>query len=290
MGMEQGDELREQGLTAALWFVNHRIVLRKILIIALAAVCAGFWGYAIFGIARDIFQISSRRASEQELLNSGAALSGHAKASAPEQIALEGVETLSSGEVTDVIVRLRNTNANWHAKFRYTLAMGAEHSVHGDGFLLPGEERIFFNSFRGGGISAPDFRIGNVSWSRIDSRTAPDLAAFTAEHLNFDVQNPVFVPAQMTAGKIGADRATFTITNKTAYGFYQPKFLVLLYRGERVVGVQSTVLDNFKSGETRNVEVSWFDRVGAVSRVEAAPEIDIFDAEAYLRVETISSP
>lgn len=276
-------QLTERQLTVALWFVNHRAVLQRILIIALGVSVVAFWGYAIFGIARDIFQIQSRRASEVELLGSGASISDYVKATAPQEIGLVGVETLVSGEVTDVIVRLQNPNSAWRARFRYTitLGMGEGNSITRDGFILPAEERMFFNSFRGA-RGTPEFRFENISWFRVDSRQAPDIAAFKQEHLNFDVQNPVFVPAQATVGKIGADRATFTLINKTAYGFYQPKFLVLLYRGERLVGVQSTILDQFRSGETRNVEVSWFDRVGAVSRVEVVPEIDIFDPETYI--------
>lgn len=274
-------QLGERQLTAALWFVNHKHVLRRILIIALGVIIAAFWGYVIFAVARDIFQIPARRAIEQELLRSGTSLAGYVKAAAPQEIGLAGVETLLSGEISDVIVRLQNPNLVWHARFRYTIGVGAGQAVARDGFLLPGEKRIFFNSFRGA-RGTPDFRIENVSWFRMDSHQTSDAEAFKEEHLGFEVQNAAFVPAQ--AGERGAtDRASFTITNKTAYGFFEPKFLVFLYRGERLVGVQNTILDQFKSGETRNIEVSWFERIGAVSRVEVIPEIDIFDPEVYMR-------
>ena len=279
----EGPQLADRQLTAALWFVNHRIVLRRILIITLIVIAAAFWGYVIFAVARDIFQLQTRRASELELLGSGASISDHVQAAAPQEIGLAGVETLVSGEVTDVIVRLQNLNPVWRARFRYTIGMGGENLVARDGFLLPGEERLFFNSFRGG-RGTPDFRLEQVAWFRVAARQTPDIAAFTEERLRFDVQNTAFVSAQ--SGDRGAvDRAKFSITNKTAYGFFEPKFLVLLYRGERLVGVQSTVLDQFKSGATREVEVSWFDRVGAVSRVEVIPEIDIFDPSVYMRLE-----
>ena len=42
------------------------------------------------------------------------------------------------------------------------------------------------------------------------------------------------------------------------------------------------MLENFTSGQTRKAEVSWIDGIGAVSKIEVVPEIDIFEENAYI--------
>ena len=171
---------------------------------------------------------------------------------------------------------------DWSVRFDYTIGIGQEVERFPDGFLLPGEERPLARTIRGAPAGTAVFNIDAVSWRRVSRREIPDFAVWRNEHLNFEVTNAEFLPA-IIQGKGSVSRARFTIANQTAYGYVAPKFLVLLYRGTRLAGIQSTILDQFKSGETRAVEVSWIDGLGAVSNIEVIPEIDILNPEVYLK-------
>ena len=282
--MANGDELSEQQLEAAIWYVKHKARLRKILLGSILVLDVIVVGYALFGMGRDLVSSPTRRAQEFELLRAHLPQSLSQSVSRPVDLQLGGVEFLQSGQVTDVLARVRNPNPQWYVRFSYTLGIGDRTERATDGFLLPGEERPLFRSFRGAGGGTVVFNLEDMQWRRINPREIPDFAAFKNEHLNFEAKGVQFFPS-VVEGQGRVSRAAFTLVNKTAYNYAEPKFLVLLYRGSRLIGIQSAVLERFTSGQERNVEVSWIDGVGAVTNVEVLPEIDIMNPEVYMKAQ-----
>lgn len=280
--MANDEQLQSQQLEAAIWYVKHKARLRKILLGSMLVLDIVTVAYAFFGAGRDLVFLPLRRAQDLELLRINLPQTVSQGASRPLDLQLGGVEFLQSGQVTDVLARVRNPNSQWYVRFSYTLGIGdrVEHAT--DGFLLPGEERPVFRSFRGVGGGTVVFNLENIEWRRVNPREIPDFAEFKNEHLNFKIKDVQFLPS-VIEGQGRVSRATFTIVNKTAYNYGEPKFLVLLYRGSRLIGIQSAVLERFTSGQSRNVEVSWFDGIGAVSHVEVAPEIDIMNPDVYMK-------
>jgi hypothetical protein len=123
-----------------------------------------------------------------------------------------------------------------------------------------------------------------VRFSRVSRREIADYAAYHGERLNFKVENAQFLPS-VVEGRGVLSRARFTLTNQTAYSYFEPRFIVELRRGSQLVGIQAVVVEKLKAGERREVEVSWFDRIGAVSNIEVTPEIDILNPEVYMKPE-----
>lgn len=280
--MANDEQLGEQQLEAAIWYVKHKALLRKILLGAIGAVDVVVVAYVIFGAGRDLVSSPLRRAQEFELLRINLPQASSQGVSRPADLQLGGVEFLQSGQVTDVLARVRNPNPQWSVRFSYTLGIGDRTERATDGFLLPGEERPLFRSFRGVGGGTVVFNLEDIEWRRVNSREIPNFEEFRSEHLNFEIKDVQFLPS-VIEGQGRVSRVAFTIVNKTAYNYVEPKFLVLLYRGSRLIGIQSTVLERFTSGAERNVEVSWIDGIGAVSNVEVLPEIDIMDPEVYMK-------
>lgn len=278
--MAEDQKLTEGQLKAAIWYVKHRAILRKIGLGVFIALDAALIGTALFLIVRDIVALPLRRATETEL-SSGNSVS---PSSPPLDLQLGGVEFLQSGAVTDVVARVRNPNAQWSVRFAYTLGLGGQSIRQENGFLLPGEERPFFHAFRASAGGAPVFNLENLEWRRVSPNPILDFSEFRTSHLNFELKDTQFLPSVLEGrGTVG--RATFTLINKTAYSYAEPKFIVLLYRASRLVGIQSIVLQNFTAGQVRKAEVSWIDGIGAVSKIEVVPEIDVLAAEVYMRLE-----
>ncbi len=277
MGNDQN--ISEKQIEAAIWYVKHRGLLRKIGLTALIGFDAIVLVYVLFAVGRDVFSIPFRSVQDSELVSSsvppGAALTAR-----PSDIQLGGVELLQVGEVTDVVARVRNPNAQWYVRFSYTIGIGDKTKRVTDGFLLPDEERPLVYSVRGAGGGNPVFTIDDIKWRRVDSHAISDATQFKSEHLNFEVKDMKFLPG-IVEGRGSLSRAQFTLVNKTAYSYVEAKFLVLLYRGAARIGIQSVTVERLDSGQTRKVEVSWTDHIGAVSNVEVVPEIDIFNPEVY---------
>ncbi|OGL66189.1 hypothetical protein A3B21_01855 [Candidatus Uhrbacteria bacterium RIFCSPLOWO2_01_FULL_47_24] len=268
----------ERQIKAAIWYVKHKELLRKLGLGALLALDVIFMVYVLYAVGRDFVSSPRRRAQEAALIQSGP----QAVRAQPLDLQLGGVDLLRVGEVTDIIASVRNPNENWYARFDYVIGIGDNTEKHADGFLLPGQERPFFRSVRASGAGTPVFNIENLVWKKVSAHDTADYSAFRDEHLNFEIKNAQFLPA-LVEDKGTASRAKFAIVNKTAYSYFAPTFIVSLYRGGTLVGIQSTVIDQFKTGETREVELSWFDRIGAVSNTEVVPAIDIFNQEVYMK-------
>lgn len=282
--MVNEDKLATQEVSAAIWYVKHKRLLRKVVLGFIIAIDLGLVIYSSFGVGLDFLSFGKRKQQELELLHSEIPLDLSRLANKPQDLQLGGVDLLRTGAVTDVLARVQNPNPSWTAQFSYTVGLGDNVERADDGFLLPGEERPFFHSFRNaeGGVV---FNIDKLSWRRVDAHEISDFNAWRDERLNFEIKNARFNPAAVSATgtqeQVG--RAQFTISNKSAFSYFEPKFLVLLYRGSRLVGIQSAVVTNFKSGETREVELSWVDHIGAVSNIEIVPAINIMDEGVYLK-------
>lgn len=279
--MNEDRNLANAQLEAAIWYVKHKLILRRIVIGLIVAVDAALMLYAGFGVGRDLFHFGTRREQEFELLKTAVPVSTAAQTSGPADLQLRGVELLRIGEVTDIIARVQNPNLQWYVRFQYTMGLGDETETFDDGFLLPGQEGTLLRSLRGASGTVV-FNVESVSWRRVNRHEIPDFEVWRAERINFEVSKAQFSPAAVE-GKGSVSRAQFIIKNKSAYSYVAPRFLILLYRGSRLAAIQSTVIDRFRTGEEREVAVSWFDRVGAVSNIEVVPVIDIMDEGVYMK-------
>ena len=76
-------------------------------------------------------------------------------------------------------------------------------------------------------------------------------------------------------------RSVFSLSNDTAFSYYDVGLFVLLKRGSAIVGVNKTTLSTLNSGEETDVTVNWFGTLPSVSQVEVIPELNIFDLGVY---------
>ncbi len=275
-------DLSEKQIEAAIWYVKHKAVLRKTALGIILALDGALLLYSGFGVGREFLFSGARKQQELELLTSNISSGTLRAGNRPVDLRLGGVELLRSGVVTDVVARVQNPNPQWYAKFSYTIGIGDQTLRREDGFLLPLEERPFVHTIRQAGSGTMVFNIENVSWRRIDPKTIPDVSAWRKERLNFEVKNQKFTPA-VVEGKGSISRATFSLFNNTAFGYASANFIVLLFQGSQLQGVQGLTVDQFHSGETRDLELSWVDRVGAISNIEVVPAIDIMDKGVYIK-------
>lgn len=281
--MVDNPTIEDKQIEAAIWYVRHKALLRKVVLGLIIGLDAAFLVYALLGAGSDLISLPDRKKQEFELIRSDIAQTVMASGTGPQDLELGGVDLLRSGGMVDVLARVRNPNPEWYVKFEYIIGLD-ENTEKASGFLLPKEERPFFRTLRGRGNGTVVFNIENVSWRRITPRDTPDFEKFRDEHLNFEIKNAQFTPGSAD-GKGSLSRAEFTVINQTAYNYAEPKFLVLLYRGSRLIGIQSAVVDNDKSGESRRVELSWINHIGAVSNIEVVPEIDIMDSSVYMQTQ-----
>ncbi len=268
-----------------MWWIGHRERLKKVgygIFIAFDALLLIFalWAFIDgFLVSYDQEQAAVARLvlSGQEDLRSYSA----ATAAMPLEIGTVTVLTLEGGRY-DLASTVQNSNADWYATFSYAFRFGGEAVASGESFVLPGTEKplVALAVASEVSLSGTELELGEVRWRRVDRHQTGPYESWAQARLNLEITDVQYATdVKLDNQTIG--RVTFTVKNKTAFSYYDPTFLILLKRGESVVGVSATTLNALDSGETREVVVNWFGALPAASRVEVLPDINIFDLAVY---------
>lgn len=280
------ENLSEQQLKAASWYVSHKLLLKKILIGALISFSAGFLGYGLFGLINYYFIEGPEFNQAMRELSQSADFEALRNKLQPEGVEIGAVSILSGGkEKYDLAAKIMNPNSGWRVEFNYNFVVDGQELDPQKGFLLPGEEKFLLKlSFDS--KTKPrraEVEISDLGWKRIDLREIPDYTIWQNERLNFVFEDVKFSPA-VIRDTIAISRASFNAKNLTAYGFWNVGLYITLYRGSSLAGITYVTLQEFASGQVRPVEVSWFESLPSVTQVKIIPEVNLFDERVYMPV------
>jgi hypothetical protein len=288
------ENLSEKSLRYGYWFVTHKILLKRIgigIIILFDLLTIGWsaWGW----FSTYVLEVDSDRIAAEE--NATSVLNPAInEAEAAKPLLLADAQVFATDGKVDFSSEIKNPNANYRADFSFRFTSGGQATAEQPGFVLPNDDK-FLTALgeKATGSQSAALEISNIVWRRIDRHMIPDYQKFSTERLNFDITDIKFTPeggGTSVSGTVGtADqtgptgKTTFTFFNDTGFGYKQIKFTVLLYRGPGLAAVNSTILTDIAAGETRPVEVTWYQPLSAISDTRVAPEVDIMNDAVYLR-------
>jgi hypothetical protein len=279
------EDLSEKQLKWGYWFVTHKILLKRILIITLIAMNAAFFGFSGYGLVSDLMNAPARRQMVDELgRNLLNPLLSEQRAAKPLTIA--NPQVLSSKNAYDFVTQVTNPNQDFFAHFSYRFVAGSFMTEFKSGFILPGERKYLSEL----GVLSPkrpssaSLEISGLAWRRVNKHEIPDWQDFAHQHLNLPITDVVYVPGiEIIRDKPTIGRTSFTIANDTGYGYYGLRLLVLMYRGPTLAAVNSVIFQTIGPGEKKAGEVTWYEDYGAVTEIKVVPEIDITDQSVYIR-------
>ncbi|HEX9664194.1 MAG TPA: hypothetical protein VGA49_00005, partial [Patescibacteria group bacterium] len=263
------EEISEGGLKFGYWYASHRQSLKKWLIIFLIGLNLIFYGYSLYKVI-DLYVLQADSYQRQlqtlplDLVNYR---SFRAK-DQPQSLQIIGISVLSTGQRTyDLLARVRNPNPKWQAEFDYQFfAQGLETKTY-QGFLLPGDEKFLvdFALASDRGIVQPRLEFRNLKWKKI-----LQFEQVKADQINFLTENIKFIPARATelGEAVAVSQTTFDVTNLSPYNYWQAGFYIVLFSGNRAVGINFISLDQFLSGDKRSVTVNWFETLPAITKIE----------------------
>ena len=273
-------------LTASLWYVRHKPLLYKISKFVLIILSIGLWGFSVWqGIGYVIYQLQGNHALEQSLTTfpDYAQISGQL---APQSLKITGAQAFQSGENKyDLVADITNPDNRFVVEFDYYFSVGENITPHEHAFLLPSEERPVASlglMSTTGSFDPPIIHLENIHWQRLDQIKYPNPRQFQNERLQFSISNLMFNRAEETAG-LGAHQLTFTLTNNSAYSYRSADFYVGLYLQDSLVGVIPLHILDFRSQETRAVDVRSFAPNLSITDARVFPRINVYDPEVYLK-------
>ncbi len=280
---EEKEFTRRYRLT--LWWVKHRLLAKRVGYVALIGGNALMFLFVLWTFM-DAFAVSydADRNRVASMVRDGFSdLRAYTASRAGSLLEAEPVRVLSTGSNRyDFITFLENPNDDWSARFQYRFISTAGETQGQEGFILPGEKKpIMILGFEGSDAARDvTFALGEIEWRRVDKKHIPDYASFADARLRFTVRDIDYsTDVALDATRLG--RVSFTVTNESAYGYYDPAFYAILKRADAVVGVNRVILETLGSGETREVVMHWFGPLPSVSKVEIVPEVNILEPIVY---------
>ena len=98
---------------------------------------------------------------------------------------------------------------------------------------------------------------------------------------NFLISSPTYA-ADLAFGANKIGRTTFTVTNTSAYSYWEPQFTIILERAGAVVGISQATLSQFVAGEARSSEVRWYGDIPLSATASVMPDVNFFDKMSYM--------
>lgn len=266
----QVDEISEKQLKFGYWFLTHKDKIKKAIIFVLMAWCAVTVSYGIFGFVNHFLQQKKLNFSLLQLASQQLDFVSYHQRHQPQVIALiEPVVIYTGKNHYDVITVVKNPNERWLAReLVYQLESGEFFTATATTYLLPNQERHLIKL----ALESPKrltelkFKVLDLKWERVKTNFSIPAVDFTTSEVKFH-----------SSEEQGRSWVSFLATNNTINNFWEVDWQVVLYSGQKIVGINQSTIEEFLSSQTREVTLSWYERLPRVSRVEVFPDVDLLN-------------
>ena len=285
---EDSDGLSTQKLNLGLWIVSHRQWFVVAIIVLLIALSAIFYGYSIYNYI-DYYFIGG--VQEQQNIADLTNIPIVSEAQRLKNIALKITQKppqfFINNNKYDLLVGVTNPNDRLIANISYCFLNGTTELACGSALILPGESKYL--TVLGQDLkSRPDtlaFNVKDVTWQRLDAHTYPDWPGFSSSHLLFSTSQVEFKSAAASglSEKLNLNTLSFSLTNTSAYNYWEAPFTILLLQNDNIVGVNTYTFEQFLSGQTRTAKMTWADSISSISDIKVVPDINILDDTIFMK-------
>ncbi len=284
-------EFSSQELKWSFWYVKHKALLYKILVISLISIDAiflifGLWRWGGYLLGWQDF------ARVQASLSASINYTGIHPRFGAQPIQAINTQFFSSRENKyDAVAELINSNNRFLAMFDYYFIINGVKTPSQKTFLLPGESRLVaylgisdfakasMDKNDGAGI-AHVIVLENIKYQRISARKITDTGSWQAYRLNFQVSDFVFLKSLAQEGT-NTDAVQFNLINNSPYSYAAADFYVALLQNGQMVGILPLHLDSINSLETKNIDLRNFVSGLSVTEIALYPIINVYDGAVY---------
>ncbi len=281
-GVELPEGFSEKELRWSYWWINHREQIRKTAIAVFVVIDVLLFGY---GAWRFIDYLALSGVKEELAIRAMTGNTYGRLGGIPEiqEIKIDAPTIFSTPSGSyDVIVPVTNPNASYWIELTYQFVYGENETPARKSFVLPGQSKLIAelgikSQTQPGGIR---LNILRRSFHRINRHQIADYDSWLASHTALTAVDRVFVPPN-PAATVPTAQTNFTLVNQTAYSYYDVNVIVLAYRGDVLAGVNGIKLSSLSAGESRPIQLFWYQNLQGVTRFDVQTEVNIFDPNAY---------
>ncbi|MBN1326126.1 hypothetical protein JW977_04080, partial [Candidatus Falkowbacteria bacterium] len=278
--MANEEQIYEKQLTAAYWFVTHKLLLKNILIVILIVINIALVSYNLYLVINNLVILEKNyQAILSTLINPSPDLIVLRQNKLPSELQISNLMTLAASKGFDIIVDVINPNSKWAATFDYQFSLGDKLTSTKKGFILPGEEKRIFDLGVEDGNLANNVILTNIKWNK-----EINFSKLSQERFKFDVSDIKFIAStELGIGdKVSVNRVTFNVANQSAYNFANVNFIILLNSSNQIAAINQVSSGNFFSGQTKILESTFFQKLPKIDSVQIIPEVNILDPKVFL--------
>lgn len=272
-------------LKLSYWYVSNKLRIKQILIGFLILLNISFYGFSLYYLLSILLVDGpAYRQGLHELTLDYIDYPGHRLAQKALDLQIVNFTSLPlrNGNF-DFIASIRNPNPDFVAEsITYQLISGSQVLEEKTSFVLPNEEKFLAFFDQKISVGSPILKISNVKWRRVHF-----FDEFAKERLQFEVSNIDFKNARESGirGELPVSTLNFDIKNNSAFSYWEVGVYMTLQSQQRIVGANFIALDQFLSGQTRHVEMRWYDNLPSVNNSKVFPEVNIVDPGSYMPVQ-----
>ena len=278
--------LTPKKMNFGLWYVSNRKKFRKALIIFLVLVSVVTWFITIYTFTRYIVVgIQEDEELSREIAETLSVDHEYILQIAPENLRISKVITLRHLDKYDFVAKIENSNNNYWVNLNYVFVLDGKETKESNSFILPGELKYFTHLANNFNPQKVEIKIKNISWFKVDKHEIPDWKAFYDEHLNMQFSDIKFTKSKDTglSEKINLSTLDFSVLNNSPYNYWQVLLTIVLYRQNSIVSINKYTLDEFVSGQVRDVKISIPGVSNDITKTEIIPEVDITRDDIYMK-------
>ena len=261
-------DLTDKQLKLSYWYVTHKLSLRKAWKIALGVVVAIVWIYVIWQLVIFAMTYSSIQQNIRTMLFSPDPSLSAIEKIAPQPLSVSEMTVMAAGDKYDYLVQVGNSNNNWLAQFKYRFTTPS--STDNDfriGFALPGDSKYLMDLSKVSPSASLEMK--DLTWLKTENFTFTNNKMMRFVFDNIDITKP--------SKSTDPTKVSFTVKNDSAYSYWETDLQVMLMNGGSIVGINHIVLNSFKSGENRQVDIFWNNPVSGADSVNVIPNLNILD-------------
>ncbi len=271
------DNITEKQLKFGQWLLTHKEKLIKIPIYILLVFCVITVGYSLYGWTIHFLEVGKLSQSFNQMVSLQIDFDSYHSRNRPEPIKfIEPTVIDTGGNKYDIVARVENPNSKWLVKeLVYQFQSGEYLTPTTTVYILPKEGRYLMS-------------LGNQSERRL-SNLQLKIISYNWQRMKSELELPqINFPTTDVKFYVNDDKSrswvSFFTTNETIDNFWEVDWQAFLYSGRKLVGINQVRLEQFLSGQTREVTMSWFERLPRVTEVEVMPIVDLLDPDVTYQI------
>ncbi|KKP90649.1 MAG: hypothetical protein UR94_C0026G0006 [Parcubacteria group bacterium GW2011_GWA2_36_10] len=271
---ENFTDLSNQDLERGYWWLQHKELINKIFLVFLILSLLSLYIWLAFAYLR-YWQSGSWETYAQQLDSQQFNWAQYHQERVAKALKISSAQALATnGSLYNLVAAVENPNTDWLAtKLTYRFVVNGQAQANKETFVLPVSNKFLLQlAYQAKtSIQSVQIEILETTWQRVGET---DFNVFTLndpQYLGPNIQvvedKKIDLPA----------RVVWQATNDSLFDFWQVPWQVAVYNQDRLVGVSELLVEDFKSLETKDLEVVWLYDLPRITKVLVTPQLNIKD-------------